>query len=223
MIILKKKLSIHDRKPSSARNLWKPHNYLNTKNNTYILLTNIIIYDPDLKKEICSLPLFEDKNFDRDEVYFGYKSVAEAFVFNVDKMYYLKKKNIIKFDGEIFFNYKNGDYTLYIPKKFFTFVEQEPLVEYEDYTKILKTRYSFKITDYPDHIFKSETIDSKEILQKNKDFMEDFLKTFNFKDLPLYQITLPKLFDNFDQSIKENIISNLKNFLDKYDNFEVQK
>lgn len=221
MIILKKKLSFNDLVASSSEHHWRIGTYLKTNKGTFVYIKRIVIYDQNKKEEICEFPYFKDLEDKVNEIKIGFDSNAEAFIYGSNKKYILQKRRIKNFDGEVFYVGKRS-YDLYIPKNFFEFLSESETVEMLPTTKKIKKAYTFRLTEYPEYTFTGHyTLETKNLI-KNKEFIADFLEAFNFKGKNTGFISQDKCFTVLDNSIRKEIVTKMKTFIEKYENFEIE-
>lgn len=221
MIIIKKRLRNDDRIAVSSEHHRKIGTYLQTKRGTFVYVDRIIIYDKNKKEEICEFPFFKDLEDKVNEIRIGFESNAEAFICGSKKKITLQKRRVVNFDGEVFYVGKSR-YLLYIPEDLFEILSETKTVKILPTTKKTNIEYTFRLVEYPEHIFTGHrTIETKN-LAKNKEFIEDFFKTINFKEKPFWILNQETVFDVLDNNIKKDIVTKMKTFLDKYEHFEIE-
>ena len=202
------------------------------------IVKNIHLYDPVSKKVIMIISKFScDK--DVDEIQFGLDSNSIAFMKDIPN-FELKRRRKENFDGAFFIiplGYKeqyNSYYrrsssmssrrttntcSLYIPSNAFTktkLLSKGKTVE--NFKKILFQRFLLEVSDVKsgtEYVLTGKCNCKEVPLNKNKDMIDELKKitkiSNNFKQVKM------------TQEWKDKLILNLENFINKYEDYDVQR
>ena len=224
MILLRNRLIRGDTLASCSDKMgnWKSSTYLKTPKGSFVYIHKIIIYDTEANKAICDFPVFKNCRDKLVSLQIGYTSNAEAFICGSSKTYEtLVKRKAPKFDGEVFYT-GSGAYSLYLPKDLFDFSSEKRVIERQATVKKIKKRYTFNLKNNSEISYTGEALLETIPLLTNEKFISDFFKTINFNNKLHFHENPETIFKVLNADVKDNIISNMQEFIQAYSNFQVE-